>query len=82
MEPVARRVADISEGVAARLAGPLGWSPQGRTEIVLSDVSDDANGSGTAAAVGGGSAGCCAAGSAAAAAATQTIQSFNQYFKH
>ncbi len=48
MEPVARRVADISEGVAARLAGPLGWSPQGRTEIVLSDVSDDANGSATA----------------------------------
>lgn len=48
MEVVARRVADISEGVAARLSGPLGWSPTQRTEIVLSDVADDANGSATA----------------------------------
>lgn len=48
MEPVARRVAEISEGVAARLSGPLGWTPSARTEIVLSDVSDDANGSATA----------------------------------
>lgn len=48
MEPVARRVADIAEAVAHRLSGPLGWTPSQRTEIVLSDVTDDANGSATA----------------------------------
>lgn len=48
MEPVARRVGDIAEGVYQRLSGPMGWSPRQRTEVVLSDVTDDANGSATA----------------------------------
>lgn len=47
-EAVARRVARIMERVADRLAAPLGWRQQQRTEVVLTDDSDDANGSATA----------------------------------
>lgn len=48
MERVARRVAEVGEAAHARLAGPLGWSPSTVTQIVLSDDTDDANGSATA----------------------------------
>lgn len=44
-EPIAQRVAVLSEAIVERLAGPLGWRQSGITEIVLSDVQDDANGS-------------------------------------
>ncbi|MBI5516784.1 MAG: PD40 domain-containing protein [Deltaproteobacteria bacterium] len=47
-EPIARRVAEIAEGAADRLAVPLGWQQSQRTEIVLSDSTDDANGTATA----------------------------------
>ncbi len=47
MEPVARRVARVSEAVVTRLEGPLGWRQTQRTEVVLSDDTDDANGSAT-----------------------------------
>jgi hypothetical protein len=47
MEPVARRVARVSEALVERLAGPLGWRQSQRTEVVLSDDTDDANGSAT-----------------------------------
>ncbi len=48
VEPVAERVAALAETVHSRLAGALGHSPRSRTEIVLSDDSDSANGSATA----------------------------------
>ncbi len=47
-EPIARRVATVAEGVVTRLSGPLGWTQSQITEIVLSDPTDDANGSATA----------------------------------
>lgn len=48
MERVARRVAVIAEHTVERLAVPLGWRQSQVTEVVLSDSTDDANGSATA----------------------------------
>jgi hypothetical protein len=48
LEPVAERVASIAESVNARLEVALGWSTSEPTEIVLTDFSDNANGSAAA----------------------------------
>jgi hypothetical protein len=48
LEPIARRIAQISETAHARLVGPLGHAPSSRTEVVLTDDSESANGSATA----------------------------------
>lgn len=45
LEPVARRIAQVSETAHARLIGPLGHTPSGPTEMVLTDTSESANGS-------------------------------------
>ncbi|MFW6067778.1 MAG: DPP IV N-terminal domain-containing protein [Myxococcota bacterium] len=45
---VARRVAAVAERAHTTLASPLGHRPEGRTQVVLSDGSDAANGSATA----------------------------------
>jgi len=47
-EVVAMRVSELAEAVHARLSVPLGHAPTQPTEIVLTDDSDDANGSATA----------------------------------
>jgi hypothetical protein len=46
-EDLAQDVAREAERAHARLAPRLGWAPAGRTEVVLSDDVDDANGSAT-----------------------------------
>ncbi len=46
--PVARKVASIAETVHTTLAPELGWEPHERTQIVLTDDTDSANGSATA----------------------------------
>jgi len=48
MAPIARRVAEVAERAVERLHGPLGWSPSSPVQVVLSDETDDANGSATA----------------------------------
>ncbi|MEO7094580.1 MAG: hypothetical protein ABI175_15090, partial [Polyangiales bacterium] len=48
LEAIARRVADICESVHARLSPVLGWEPKTRTQVVITDDSDFANGSATA----------------------------------
>ena len=45
---VAKHVADLAEAIHARLAPAVGWSPTERTELVLTDQTDTANGSATA----------------------------------
>ncbi len=46
--PVAQATADLVERVQASLEPFLGWKPAGKTELVLDDDSDAANGSATA----------------------------------
>jgi hypothetical protein len=46
--PIAERVADIIESMHATMSAELGWSPDQVTEVVVTDRSDDANGSATA----------------------------------
>ncbi len=48
LEPVAEKLAAVAEGIHGRLVPALGWRPSEMTEIVLSDASDDANGSASA----------------------------------
>jgi len=48
LEPAAEKLAELAEGVNARLSVSLGWQMSEPTEIVLTDTSDDANGSATA----------------------------------
>ena len=48
LEPIAERVLDIAENVHQRLSPVLGWEPKERTQIVLTDDTDFANGSATA----------------------------------
>lgn len=43
-EAMAQRVAGYAERAHSRLSPALGWTPEGRTHIVLSDDSDSANG--------------------------------------
>jgi hypothetical protein len=45
---VAQHIADLGEAISARLAPVVGWSASQRTEIVLMDQTDSANGSATA----------------------------------
>ncbi len=45
---VAQHVADLAEGIHARLAPILGWTSGERTELILGDQTDGANGSATA----------------------------------
>lgn len=48
LEPIARRIAQVSEAAHARLSGPLGYAPAARTEVLVTDTSENANGSATA----------------------------------
>ena len=48
LEPLARRVAEVSETVHDRLKGPLRFEPSDPTEVLLTDDSESANGSATA----------------------------------
>jgi hypothetical protein len=47
-DEVAERVASLAEAIYARLAPVVGWSPTSRTDILLTDQTDSANGSATA----------------------------------
>jgi hypothetical protein len=46
--PVARKVASLAETVHTTLVPELGWEPHEKTQIVLTDDTDSANGSATA----------------------------------
>lgn len=48
LEPVAERISALAETIHDRLSGPLGHAPASRTEIVITDDTDSANGSATA----------------------------------
>ncbi len=48
LEPHAERTAELAEAIHARLSPVLGWAPHERTEILLTDDTDSANGSATA----------------------------------
>ncbi|MBK6464482.1 MAG: hypothetical protein IPF92_26280, partial [Myxococcales bacterium] len=48
LDDVARRVADLAEAAHDTLAPPLGWAPEDKTEILINDTPDSANGSATA----------------------------------
>jgi WD40-like Beta Propeller Repeat len=48
LEKEAQRVATLAEAIDARLIPELGWQPSEVTEILLTDVTDSANGSATA----------------------------------
>jgi hypothetical protein len=45
---IAQHVADLGEAIHERLTPAVGWAPGERTEIVLTDQTDSANGSATA----------------------------------
>jgi hypothetical protein len=47
-DDVARHVAALAEGIYGRLAPSVGWSPSEKTEVVLADQTDGANGSASA----------------------------------
>ena len=47
LEEIAVKLAAMAEGIHERLVPSLGWEPRQRTEIVLTDNSDSANGSAT-----------------------------------
>lgn len=47
LEPVADRVAELSEVIYDRVGDSLGYAPRSRTELVITDDTDDANGSAT-----------------------------------
>jgi len=48
LRPIAKRVAEVAEHVHRTLSPELGWAPRERTQIVLTDDTDFANGSATA----------------------------------
>ncbi len=48
MDAIAERVAEVAERAFETLHRPLGWAPSAPVHIVLSDDTDDANGSATA----------------------------------
>ena len=48
LEFVAEHVARLGEAIHKRLIGPLGYSPDVKTELLLTDVVDNSNGSATA----------------------------------
>lgn len=45
LEEVAQHVASVSEGIHDEMTGAMGWTPGPRTEILLADASESANGS-------------------------------------
>src|SRR5262249_28417555 len=45
LEPIATRVATLAEKIYERVSSGLGYAPRQATEIVLTDDSEDANGS-------------------------------------
>jgi len=45
VEEVAQHVANICEGIHDEMSGAVGWSPKVKTEIVLGDTTESANGS-------------------------------------
>lgn len=45
LEPIAERVAELSEVIYGRVGDALGYAPRSRTELVITDDTDDANGS-------------------------------------
>ena len=47
-DEVAQHVAELAEAINTRLAPAVGWEPSQRTEIMLTDGTDSANGSATA----------------------------------
>jgi hypothetical protein len=47
-DEVAQHVATLAEAIYERLSPAVGWSPGGLTEVLLTDQTDDANGSATA----------------------------------
>ncbi|MBI5537150.1 MAG: PD40 domain-containing protein [Deltaproteobacteria bacterium] len=47
-DSIAQRVADLIENLHQGMAREMGWSPREVTEVVLTDDTDDANGSATA----------------------------------
>ncbi|MFO0679073.1 MAG: hypothetical protein U0169_21270 [Polyangiaceae bacterium] len=47
-EELARHLADLAEGVYTRMSPVVGWAPDHKTEIAITDQSDSANGSATA----------------------------------
>jgi hypothetical protein len=47
LEKIAQRVAEICESVHVRLSPVLGWEPKSRTQVVVTDDTDFANGSAT-----------------------------------
>ena len=48
LEPIAERLARLSEAIHERLIGPFGYSPSVRTEVALTDNVESANGSASA----------------------------------
>jgi len=48
IESVAQHVANIAEGIHEEMTHAVGWVPRERTEILLADFSESANGSATA----------------------------------
>lgn len=44
LEPIARRVAQVSEAAHLRLKGPLGYEPSSRVEVLITDTAEFANG--------------------------------------
>jgi hypothetical protein len=47
-DEIAQRVATLAESVYVRLLPAVGWAPSERTEVVITDQTDSANGSATA----------------------------------
>ncbi len=48
LEDVAKRVADLAEAAHGTMSPTMGWDPDDKTEILVSDTTDGANGSATA----------------------------------
>jgi hypothetical protein len=48
VEEVAQHVANVCEGIHGHMEESMGWSPKTKTEIVLQDVAESANGSASA----------------------------------
>lgn len=48
LEDVAKRVADYAESAHETLSPTMGWDPAGKTELLIGDATDGANGSATA----------------------------------
>ena len=44
IEPIAQKVGTVAEDVYGRVGKELGFQPQTRTELVVTDMTDDANG--------------------------------------